>query len=225
MNLDTLEPEILSSQALISQKQLLPFKRSDIIRPLMDLKIPGISGESLTRLLYATMYGQYCEKVAQLQSGQCPFCNLNREINPVVCENSLWIAWRNPWPAWYQEPHLVIAYRRHLKHASELNDEDWVMLGRIVKQLTAVSYVIEGGLFAMRFGDPAFSAASEGHLHANIRVPDGSGPAAVTLAWNEEQARMKVRIVCIFEQLRRGASLEELPCEERKLVEPFMKKQ
>ena len=193
--------------------------------PLLNgFRVPGIPEEQLFWLLHASMFRQYCKKVEHLQAGFCSLCQLDTDINRVVCKNDSWIAWPNPWPQPNQEHHLVIAHREHFKHVAELDpDSDWKDLGKLVRELTRMHYQIEGGVFAMRFGEPKLSLASEEHLHANIRVPDGSGPVAVTVAWNENQARDKVRIACIFEEIRAGrTSFEQLLPDERRLVEKFM---
>ena len=189
----------------------------------MKLKILGLSENQLFVLLHASMYGQYCEAVKRLQEGLCAFCDLNGDINRVVCQNSRWFAWQNPWPQMHQSHHLVSAHRRHLRHVSELSRKDWSELGGLVKDLTTANYDIRGGVFAMRFGDMDLSLASENHLHSNIRVPDGKGHVEVTVAWSPEEARKKVMVACIFEKMRLGTPFKKLPPKEQKLVEKFVK--
>ena len=188
----------------------------------MKLKIPGLSEEQMFWLLHASMYKQYCEAVKRLKSGACPFCELDGNVNRIICENRSWFAWPNPWPQPHQSHHLVIAHRRHFQHLSELSRRDWSELGGLVKELATDNYQIQGGVFAMRFGNPSLSLASEEHLHANIRVPDGTGPVAVTVAWNKYRARKKVRITCVFEKMRCGTPFEKLPQNEQGLVEKFL---
>ncbi len=185
----------------------------------MKLEVPGVPEQRLFWLLHASMFRQYCEAVQRLQSGTCPFCELDGNVNRIVCQNGSWFAWPNPWPQPGQTHHLVIAHRRHIRHVEELDpDTDWRDLGKIVDELTSRCYRIAGGVFAMRFGDPKFSLASEEHLHSNIRVPSGEGHVEVTVAWSRSEAGRKMRIACAFEKMRRG-TFSELSSREKKLVE------
>ncbi len=79
-----------------------------------QLKVPGVNQDDIWQLFNVSNWDYYCLKVSQLQSGVCPFCTPDPEINELVTRNSSWNAYRNKIaPRKGQEHQWVVVLRRH----------------------------------------------------------------------------------------------------------------
>ncbi|GMU74437.1 MAG: hypothetical protein AMXMBFR44_6340 [Candidatus Campbellbacteria bacterium] len=123
-----------------------------------------------------------------VQAGVCPFCPEHLERyhkEPVLEENGSWVLTKNQWPYQNTDVHLLVILKRHAEHLYEITEEEWHDLWSLLVW-TNVYFAENGGMFSMRFGDPALSGATVRHLHAQLIVPkvdDASGRPMQVAMW------------------------------------------
>jgi len=107
----------------------------------------------------------------------CPFCpdNLARyHKKPIIKTGRYWILTANMYPYRGARHHLLMVYKKHVEHLSEVAPRAWSELLKLT-QAEAGKRAIAGGMFYMRFGDTSHTGASVAHLHANLVSPDIRG--------------------------------------------------
>src|SRR3989344_7776550 len=121
-----------------------------------DLSIPGIDPEDVGTLLNTRTYKQYCEMYKRIKGKDCPFCNLDPELNKVLKTSGYWRIWKNPFPLAHTKVHFVIAPEEHITHIHSMATSDWASFASLVDWAVnaEVGYGVEGGGLVMRFGDP-----------------------------------------------------------------------
>lgn len=181
------------------------------------LVIPGLGRNDIGTLINTRTYPQYCEMVWQILWGNCPFCKLDLKLNNVIVENDHWRAWENPFLQKYTAHHFIIAHQVHLTHLSDVTSADGRDLFDILSKLAEPADIRGGGVL-MRFGDPLLNAGSIRHLHANLFVPDGTGELRLPLCKTPEEVAAKMKVICVFEKMRLGATFEALDPKEQDLV-------
>jgi hypothetical protein len=194
-------------------------------------KISGLEDEEVSTLLNVRTYRQYCQYVDDRLAGKCPFCDpLDPELNKVIqaaWKDGLgWRMWQNPFPIKHSTTHLIIAPVRHIVHPDSMESGDWDQMANLINYAISgrdgLGMGLPGGGVLMRWGDPKLNAGSIRHVHANIIVPDGTGEVRLPLAKEPAEVEEKTRVIAVFERMRCGVKLENLPYEEQKLVEGRM---
>src|SRR3972149_6083830 len=184
-----------------------------------ELVIPGLDREDIGSLLNTRILPQYCEMVRRMKVGECPFCQLNTEINKVILENERWRAWDTPFNAErdHLERHVVISHRKHVTHLRDVDYTDGGTFFEILRALALPDNVSGGGELT-RFGDPARNAGSIRHLHSNFYLPDGTGELRLPLCKFLDDIADKLKGIPVFEKMRLGGSFGTLEPEEQDLV-------
>lgn len=182
-----------------------------------ELVIPGMGKEDIGTLINTRTYPQYCEMVRRILAVECPFCELDLELNKIILENDHWRAWENPFPQKYTAHHLIIAHQVHLTHLSDVTSADGRDLFDILSRLAEPADIRGGGVL-IRFGDPLLNAGSIRHLHANLFVPDGTGELRLPLCKTPEEIAEKMKVIRVFEKMRTGTPFEKLEPAEQDLV-------
>ncbi len=106
------------------------------------------------------------------KAGQCPFCpeNFKYHKKPILKRARGWLATENSWPYKGARVHCLLIVERHCEHFEDLTLQDFKVVGSLVRWLIK-KYKISGGGLALRFGNPAFTGASVGHLHFQLIQP------------------------------------------------------
>jgi hypothetical protein len=60
-----------------------------------EFNVPGVKQEDMWQLFNVSNYAYYCKKVESLRKGECPFCQIDPEVNAVLYENMSWRLWKN----------------------------------------------------------------------------------------------------------------------------------
>lgn len=113
-----------------------------------------------------------------IDAAHCPFCleNLRQyHKQPILKEGKYWLLTTNQWPYEHTKVHLMLIYKEHVEHLSEMNPSAGVELIELA-QWAVKEYSIPGGGLAMRFGDTNYSAGTVAHLHAQLLQPDIDAP-------------------------------------------------
>lgn len=108
-------------------------------------------------------------------------------------------------PTWGE----IRTYRHLLAAASYIGDE--AGLGEIGGTLLMG---LPGAAFSMRFGDPSLTAASQLHLHGNLKKPGPSGIVTETLCKDPADITLKRRVIWLWEQMRLAMELNELSADQ-----------
>jgi diadenosine tetraphosphate (Ap4A) HIT family hydrolase len=182
-------------------------------------EIEGLSEDQVHTLVSCRAFRQYVGMLEGYRAGKCPFCDpLDPEKNKVINQVGRWRMWVNPFPTKHSKLHLVMAPCEHMDRHSLITSMDFANMGGLF-MWAQQEFGFTGGGFVMRFGSPKHGSGTVLHLHANIIIPDLSGPVQVPLAKGPEQIAEKVARMRVFEKLRLGANVEALNDDERKLVE------
>lgn len=184
------------------------------------LEIDGIPPELTWRLYSAGNYPYYCKIYREIQTGTCPFCqidtNLNKEIEGI--NNPSWRVWDNPISklggnGQKQPPtqffQFVIPLRRHITSYHGLTRAEENDLFDMFRALDA-HFGITGGAQLGRWGNPLQCARSQPHYHWNYHVPIGSGEVRPWLAKDTAGLEKKRSILLVFERMR--TLQEKLAC-------------
>lgn len=186
----------------------------------MDIpRIEGLSEDQVLTLAYCRTYKQFVSMIEGYRAGKCPFCDpLDQEKNRLVRESGAWRMWLNPFPMKHTKPHLVLAPTRHVAPGGAITAADFTDMGELFLWAQK-EYGFTGGGFAMRFGSPKQSAGTVLHLHANIIIPDLTGPVDVTLAKEPAKTAEQLARMTVFEKIRRGLPMTDLDDRERLLID------
>lgn len=90
---------------------------------------------------------------------------------PILFESAFWIVTESQWPYKNTKHHILLIVKRYVEKLTELHDKEKTDLFQCLEWVEK-KYGIEGGAFAMRFGDTSLSGATVKHFHAHIIVPD-----------------------------------------------------
>lgn len=122
---------------------------------------------------------KYSKVIEQIKNdGVCPFCPdqlLKYHKNPVIEENSSWIASKNMYPYKGAKHHIIFIHKKHITSINEIKPKAWTELQRIIS-LTIKKLKIDGGTMFIRFGDTRYNGASVSHLHAHLISPQSKNP-------------------------------------------------
>jgi ATP adenylyltransferase len=122
--------------------------------------------------------GVYQKVIEEIKkSSICPFCPehiRNIHKNPLE-EKEFWLVTDNMYPYKPTKKHLLIIHKKHIEHFSELTEDAWKELFRIIKE-EGKKLNIEGGTFLMRFGKSRYTGSSVSHLHCQLIQSDPDHP-------------------------------------------------
>ncbi|MEX2012654.1 MAG: dihydrofolate reductase [Patescibacteria group bacterium] len=126
---------------------------------------------------------QYRQELLEIQrSRQCPYCPGGKTLvlgeDPIIAENSHWVAINSHTPAAHSAIHWVIFPRQHKTALKEISSGDWDMFTDLLEQLKSMHHVT-GGAPNIREGDTEVTGATVRHLHFNYIVPDPKADQAV----------------------------------------------
>lgn len=114
---------------------------------------------------------KYAEVINQINENKvCPFCPEHLATyhkNPILKENTHWLATNNMYPYEGAAHHLLLIHKQHIEDFAEISVEAWKELNEIIAWAIKEK-AIQGGSLLMRFGNTACTGASVSHLHANI---------------------------------------------------------
>ena len=119
----------------------------------------------------------------------CPFCPVGlKKIHklPIEFEYGGFFATKNAFAYDGTDFHYLIIPRRHINDITELNDNDWISVGRILKEVLTNQNSSSGGFF-LRFGDMTKTGSSIEHLHFQVL----SGTKSET---DEDRKSLKVKL-------------------------------
>lgn len=119
---------------------------------------------------------QVMEDIAEAK--HCPFCRENLckyHQEPILKEGKFWIVTTNQWPYAHTKHHFLLIYKVHAVNLSDLSPAAGQELFELVAEIEE-SYKLQGGGFAMRFGDTNYSAGTVNHLHVQLIEPDLTDP-------------------------------------------------
>lgn len=165
---------------------------------------------------------------------RCPFCEIDREHNKIVAENTHWYAWPCNPPEKNTRLHFIFVPKRHVQSTRELTDEEILLLFG-VRRSVQYNYGYKSCGTLIRDGDARLSAGTIEHLHIHDMVPDGTGRVESPFYKGADSENEGLRRAIVFERLRHlsaqlstddpeliatQASLTE---EERALVEGRLK--
>ncbi len=122
-----------------------------------------------------TRPGVYDAVISQIAKDKvCPFCPdqlLAYHKNPILAENTYWLATDNMYPYKDTKTHLLFIHKEHVINISEVPQKAWEEL-----QVLANEFIknrnIPGGTLLMRFGETKYTGASVNHLHAHVISSD-----------------------------------------------------
>jgi hypothetical protein len=115
----------------------------------------------------------------QNKKGSCSFCDLGKMRSVSVKEGYHWLIKPNNWPYLHHSVHLVFIYKDgHSKNndTADIVPAAWEETG-VLLQWAIRKYNISGGALVLRFLDYKLSGCTMRHLHWQLQVPDGTGPA------------------------------------------------
>ncbi len=122
--------------------------------------------------------GDYAKVIDDIAKEKiCPFCaeHIHRiHPNPIV-EKTYWLVTDNAYPYKPVKQHILLVYRAHIEHVSELSKEAWSELQDIIVELSVARGIL-GGALMMRFGETKYTGASVTHLHAQLVQGDPESP-------------------------------------------------
>lgn len=107
-----------------------------------------------------------------LAEGVCPFCrpHATRFLNETIAQEGSWFAVRNKYPYEHTLHHILIVQENHIETLDGLNGNQMgellILLNRLCEELR-----IDGGAFAVRFGNTKMTGATVAHLHGHLIVP------------------------------------------------------
>jgi len=119
-------------------------------------------------------------------AAHCPFCpdHLSKyHTQPILHETDNWLVTTNQWPYKHTQFHFLLILKTHATSLVELEQkvgaakaaqagaELFSLVAKLERQ-----YSLPGGGFAMRFGDPDYSAGSVTHLHVQLVTPNIDAP-------------------------------------------------
>lgn len=121
-------------------------------------------------------YTTLLQKIAN--DGVCPFCsdNLKKYHKKQLIEREFWTITDNMYPYQPTKNHLLLIYKKHIVHCSEIENAAWTELNDIIANQTSIPK-IKGGVLLMRFGDTQHTGASIAHLHIHIVESDPADPS------------------------------------------------
>ena len=184
------------------------------------LIIPGIDDDGIATLHNVKDLAQYTKTVDNLLKGECPFCVIDTDLNPILHETDRWRVFHSAFPQKSQTLHLVIPHHDHRRNLADLTVFDYTDFGLMMEWIHENFPEIKGGGLTLRHGDSWLHSGSvPGHLHFNLQEPNGTGRVQVTLCKTPEEIKDKTKILLVFEKIRLGTPVEELSEAERKLVE------
>ncbi len=117
--------------------------------------------------------GEYKNVIGQiLKTGKCPFCPeyFKYHKKPILQRKNGWFLTENSWPYKNTRHHLIIIGDTHKENFSELTKKDFEAAAFLTRWAIR-KYKIQGGAFAMRFGNTTFTGASVSHIHFHIISP------------------------------------------------------
>ncbi len=104
--------------------------------------------------------------------GVCPFCpkNFKYHTEPVLKRRGSWFITKNfnPYPS--ARHHFIVIGTAHHEQLSDLTSKDFAYIGWLLKWAER-TYRLQGGAFAMRFGNTRYTGATIVHLHCHLIVP------------------------------------------------------
>jgi dihydrofolate reductase len=131
------------------------------------------------------------ELLAIQRNRLCPYCpggkTLVKGEDPIIAENSHWIAINSHTPVANSAYHWVIFPRQHKTAIREISSGDWDMFTHLLEQLKS-KYGVTGGAPNIREGNTAVTGATVRHLHFNYIVPDPNASQAVCVWFGHYRA-------------------------------------
>jgi ATP adenylyltransferase len=97
------------------------------------------------------------------------FTTYHRE--PILRKGKYWLVSPNDFPYEGTKLHLLLVYKDAVKYPSQTHPRAWVELQEHVAWVEK-KYRLQGGMLAMRFGEPENTGGSVDHLHLHIIVGD-----------------------------------------------------
>lgn len=122
---------------------------------------------------FAQGKGEYEEVINSIESeNKCPFCpdNFKYHKKPILNKIGTWFITENSWPYKNTEHHFLIINTKHKENFNELTNKDWESLRKLTNWVVK-KYNLEGGAFALRFGETNYTGATVCHIHAHIIYP------------------------------------------------------
>ena len=117
--------------------------------------------------------GVYKKIIEHIYStGKCPFCPeyFKYHKKPIFQRKNGWFLTENSWPYKNTRHHLIIIGAKHKENFFELTKKDFEAVAYLTRWAMR-KYKIQGGAFAMRFGDTSLTGASVTHIHFHIISP------------------------------------------------------
>jgi len=185
-----------------------------------SLVIPGISDPAkLACIARARKFKQYRKYVEDALAGRCTICSLdqsNTRFVEVPRVNAMRVWYCNP-PEKFTRLHFLMSPVRHITDTRQLSVEERRAFWEVMEYLpNKFSFNFRGIL--IRDGDATQSAGTIEHLHIHIMVPDGTGRVESPFCKTPEEEAAGVARAIIFEKLRTGTMVAELPGNEYELV-------
>ena len=118
-------------------------------------------------------HGEYREVIEKIDGiGKCPFCpdNFIYHKKPILKRRGGWFLTENSWPYKDTSHHLIIIGKKHKENFSELTNKDFGDVASLAKWAIKKNR-IQGGAFAMRFGNTGIAGSSVAHIHFHIISP------------------------------------------------------
>ena len=125
-------------------------------------------------------YEKVIDKIKK--EGVCPFCleNLPKyHKNPIIKENSDWIATKNMYPYENTRLHFLFIHKKHISSIEELGAEEWMSLKKIILSIRK-DFKVKGGSLFVRFGN-SNTGATVTHLHFHLVVSNDESPVLVRI--------------------------------------------
>ncbi len=160
-----------------------------------------LTPEELFCLEGCRTYAQYYEMRKRFEKGICPFCHLDRSINPVLFENSEWTLFTNAFPRKSLAMQLLLVPKRHIRHLEELSLEAWVEFHEVFQWMKGSIYTGKGGIWFGRFGDMTLNAGTVPHFHWNYWVPNGSGTVEIPVLKDPDRRELNTERAAEFAKL------------------------
>ena len=131
----------------------------------------------------------YKSELVRIQRARlCPFCpggkTLTEGKDPVIAQNSHWIAIDSHTPVKGAKTHWVIFPKKHKTRLSEVTVGDWHMFTDLLNELKK-KFDVTGGAVYIREGDSEITGATVLHLHLNYVVPDNEAEQAVCVFFGQ----------------------------------------
>lgn len=139
-----------------------------------------LSQEQKSCLEGCRSYEQYEIMRKRFEAGVCPFCEIDTTLNHIICENTSWIMWSNPFVRDGLATQLVVISRRHIRNPWDLTKKEWEDFSTLLGTTTA-QFKLPGGMLFARFGDMRLNAGTVPHFHWNIFVPNETGDIRIPI--------------------------------------------